>query len=295
MTETYYHPDKMIFVFGSNLKGRHGKGAALYARDWCGAEQGVGHGPMGTCYAIPTKTDGEVGPEYVMPIEQIREYVQTFIQYAKENADKIFMVTRIGCGLSGYTDDQIEPLFRDVPDNCLLPGLWLRIQNPKLVRLIVAGGRDYPRKLVKQAVDHLNWKTERLFQDGYEITEVCGKATGADAVGQFWADTKRIHVAAFPAKWDIYSKKSAGPIRNSWMAWYSTHLIPLWDGQSRGTSSMIKIATDANLNVGKPFLYQPIPKEQAIGDMAKFIYNPKNGPDYIMSELGITGQQIPNI
>ena len=58
---------------------------------------------------------------------------------------------------------------------------------------------------------------------------------------------------------------------------------------------MIKIATDANLNVGKPFRYQPIPKEQAIGDMAKFIYNPKNGPDYVMSELGITGQQIPNI
>lgn len=110
----------MIFVFGSNLAGRHGKGAALFAREYHGAEYGVGAGRTGNSYAIPTK-DYNIK---TLPLELIKGYVDDFIEYAKANPDLKFAVTRIGCGYAGYTDHQISPMFERVPDNCILPEEW---------------------------------------------------------------------------------------------------------------------------------------------------------------------------
>lgn len=109
-----------IFVFGSNLAGRHGKGAALYARQNHGAVYGVGVGPTGSAYAIPTKD------EHIrtLPLDRIEQYVADFISYAKANLDLTFQVTRIGCGLAGYMDHQIAPMFKGVPKNCRLPDEW---------------------------------------------------------------------------------------------------------------------------------------------------------------------------
>lgn len=110
----------MIFVFGSNLAGRHGKGAALYARQHHGALYGVGIGRTGNSYAIPTK-------DYALrtlPLERIKEYVDGFINYARHHNDEVFEVTRIGCGLAGYGDHQIAPMFESAPLNCILPDGW---------------------------------------------------------------------------------------------------------------------------------------------------------------------------
>lgn len=96
-----------IFVFGSNLSGRHGLGAALAAKNQFGAEYGVGFGPTGQCYAIPTK-DRNLK---VLSLTEIESYVKIFVEYAKQNPDKIFLVTKIGCGLSGYSPEEIAPLF----------------------------------------------------------------------------------------------------------------------------------------------------------------------------------------
>lgn len=110
----------MIFVFGSNLSGRHGKGAALYARQHHGAEYGVGIGRTGNAYAIPTK-DARLA---TLPLEKIKLYVEQFISYARAHPELRFEVTRVGCGLAGYKDHQIAPLFESAPDNCALPDGW---------------------------------------------------------------------------------------------------------------------------------------------------------------------------
>jgi hypothetical protein len=113
-----------VFVFGSNLAGRHGKGAALAARTQHGARYGVGEGRTGNAYAIPTKT----GDLRSRGLDQIRASVETFKTYARANPDLAFQITRIGCGLAGYRDDQIGPMFSDAPDNCSLPEEWLRFR-----------------------------------------------------------------------------------------------------------------------------------------------------------------------
>ena len=117
---------KPIFVFGSNLAGRHGAGAALYARKHFGAAYGTGRGRTGNAYAIPTK-DERIK---TLPLNRIAQYVSDFIAYAKAHPDLSFQVTRIGCGLAGYLDHQIAPLFAGAPDNCILPDGWAE-QSPK--------------------------------------------------------------------------------------------------------------------------------------------------------------------
>lgn len=109
-----------IFVFGSNLAGRHGRGAALFARRFHGAIYGQGVGMQGNSYAIPTK-DCLIRPA---SLDVIERYVNDFIQFAKDNPELQFFVTKIGCGLAGYTEEQIAPMFKDVPGNCELPPGW---------------------------------------------------------------------------------------------------------------------------------------------------------------------------
>lgn len=112
--------NQTIFVFGSNLAGRHGKGAALHARNFYNAEYGVGIGRTGNAYAIPTK-DRQIK---TLPLTQIANYVAEFLNYAHAHPELNFQVTRIGCGLAGYQDHQISPMFKNAPVNCYLPDNW---------------------------------------------------------------------------------------------------------------------------------------------------------------------------
>ena len=117
--------NQVIFVFGSNLAGRHGKGAALEALRKHGASYGVGAGPQGRSYAIPTK-DRHLR---VLSLLRIKPYVDMFLDYTREYPSTIFNVTRIGCGLAGYKDEQIAPMFKDAPPNCHLPKGWREING----------------------------------------------------------------------------------------------------------------------------------------------------------------------
>jgi hypothetical protein len=109
-----------IFTFGSNLAGRHGAGAARTARQKFGAKYGQGTGFQGESYAIPTK-DSSLK---TLPLNKIMGYVKDFKAFASKNADKEFYVTRIGCGLAGYDDADIAPLFTKAPKNCVFPQAW---------------------------------------------------------------------------------------------------------------------------------------------------------------------------
>lgn len=111
MTE---EPDTRIFVFGSNLAGRHGLGAAREARERWGAIYGQGVGLQGQSYAIPTKDQNM----QTLPLDQISLYVVAFLTFAKVRDDLRFRVTRIGCGLAGYSEAEIKPLFANAPSNC---------------------------------------------------------------------------------------------------------------------------------------------------------------------------------
>ena len=124
--------NKTIFVFGSNLAGIHGAGAALYAKLHHGApyeknvtarwgkrgQYGVGmQGKgQGTAYAIPTKD------EWIktMPLLSILPYIVEFIGYAKSHPELDFNVARLGCGLAGYVDSDMAPMFSGAPDNVVL-------------------------------------------------------------------------------------------------------------------------------------------------------------------------------
>lgn len=110
-------PRPRIWVFGSNLAGRHGKGAAKYALEHYGAVYGQGSGMQGSSYAIPTK-DALLRP---LPMDQIAAHVETFKAFAARCPSWDFEVTPVGCGLAGYKPEQIGPMFTGAPANCLLP------------------------------------------------------------------------------------------------------------------------------------------------------------------------------
>ena len=109
-----------IFVFGSNEKGIHGKGAAFDARLKHGAIYGQGVGLQGNSYAIPTKAT----PYITLPLTKIEAYVKDFLVFAAKNPHLTFNVTRLGCGLAGYKDVEIGPMFKGATKNCILPSGW---------------------------------------------------------------------------------------------------------------------------------------------------------------------------
>ena len=112
--------DTRIFVFGSNLAGRHGAGAALHALRNCGAVYGQGVGRQGNSYAIPTKN------RYIrtLPLATIEVFVKDFLAYAAIHKELRFFVTAIGTGLAGYSSEDIAPMFAGAPENCDLPEGW---------------------------------------------------------------------------------------------------------------------------------------------------------------------------
>lgn len=103
-----------IFVFGSNLAGQHGGGAARLAYQKFGAVWGQGVGLQGQSYAIPTMQGG---------VETIKPYVDEFIEFAKQHPQLKFLVTEIGCGIAGFTPTEIAPLFEQAKgvSNIYLP------------------------------------------------------------------------------------------------------------------------------------------------------------------------------
>lgn len=113
-----------IFVFGSNLQGLHMGGAARYALEHFGAQMGQGEGPQGQSYAIPTMQGG---------VDTIKPYVDRFIDLAREWDQNTFYVTPIGCGIAGFTPEQIAPLFDEAYDlyNVRLPESFVKVIEAK--------------------------------------------------------------------------------------------------------------------------------------------------------------------
>lgn len=126
--------NSMIFVFGSNELGRHGGGAARAAREKYGAIYerysdgrpgcGQGFGPQGNSFAIPTCSRPTGEPNSEIEIEKIKYYVDCFLLYARRHPELTFQVTQIGCGLAGWTAEEIAPMFKFAPVNCQFDTAW---------------------------------------------------------------------------------------------------------------------------------------------------------------------------
>jgi hypothetical protein len=109
-----------IFVFGSNQGGRHAGGAARLAKDKFRAQEGVGEGLTGQSYAFPTLTASFERVSQAS-LEASRD---RFFETARAHPDKIFLLTKVGCGIAGFAEEEIRPLFRDPPPNVVLPPDW---------------------------------------------------------------------------------------------------------------------------------------------------------------------------
>jgi hypothetical protein len=109
-----------VFVFGSNLAGKHGGGAAALAERQFGAKWGVGEGITGACYAFPT-----LGYSYEpLTPDKLREARDRFYREARFYSDKTFLLTKVGCGIAGYPEQEMRRLFRRSPRNIVKPAGW---------------------------------------------------------------------------------------------------------------------------------------------------------------------------
>ncbi len=108
-----------IFVFGSNIQGAHGGGAAWFAHKAFGAEWGVGEGLTGHTYALPTM-EGKASMQHA---------VEHFIACAKQHPELTFLVTAVGCGIAGYRPNEVTPLFKEATslENVFLPQVFWEV------------------------------------------------------------------------------------------------------------------------------------------------------------------------
>ena len=138
-----------IFVFGSNLAGAHGGGAARLAYNRFGAIWGQGVGMQGQCYAIPTMQGG---------VETIKPYVDDFIRFAQTRTDLKFYATQIGCGIAGFKVGEIAPLFQDAIDieNIILPEAFVMVitsEDKYNLNRIVEAQKSYYEQALQEIQD----------------------------------------------------------------------------------------------------------------------------------------------
>jgi hypothetical protein len=113
-------PLNHVFVFGSNLAGRHGAGAAKHAALYFSARFGYGIGWHGNSYAIPTKDHHLITLDKKIILPSVRNFVRS----ASLSPNCLFWLTRVACGLAGYKDSEIAPMFKGLPENVNIPEKW---------------------------------------------------------------------------------------------------------------------------------------------------------------------------
>lgn len=261
---------KGVFVFGSNLAGRHGKGAALCAKNEHGAIYGQGVGLQGNSYAIPTKDE----KLKTLPLNIIKKYVDQFIEFASSHPEMRFNVTRVGCGLAGYKDEDIAPMFSPRPTNVILPEEWRNMKKKYAFEC-----REDLGEVVVAVVGSRSLNCEKCAQDAYRVWKevyplyperglVSGGADGPDSWAEDWAKEINRPIHVIRPDWKKYGK-SAGFVRNKQIIEESHVVLVFWDGKSRGTEHDIKLAKE----MGKDLLIY-VWKE----DLGKFVEKTEDKP-----------------
>ncbi|MEY2153064.1 SLOG family protein [Rhodanobacter sp. 115] len=242
-----------IFVFGSNLAGRHGRSAALVANRYFGAELGVGEGLTGSAYALPTK-DAALNS---LSLPAVMASIERFLAFARHHPELEFEVTRVGCGLAGFQDAQLAPAFLDAPRNCTLPYRWqLMLHRATTPRVIVAYSPRFNNyRLLRERLNHFT----ASFTGSPAI--VVGGERGANTLGERYATRRELEIFRFPADWRRFGR-AAGRLCHARMAWAASHLVAFWDGQSAETRNMIETAKADGLAVRIVLFHTPTQGEQ---------------------------------
>jgi hypothetical protein len=222
-----------IFVFGSNFAGRHDTGSSDIAYKYYGAKMGVRQGITGEAYALPI----ENAQGQQLSLYEINQAVNKFISYAYSNRDRFFQVTRIGCGLNGYSDEQIAPLFERAPANVLLPGKWILLLN-RLVRarLVVTGSLSVTSPNVVTKI-----LEEKTAPWGRRFEVITPHTSGVAVFAEKWARHNDLPTTPFTADYERFGIE-ADYILNQQMAWYGTIVINFSDTSEDLTSNMTYIA-----------------------------------------------------
>lgn len=212
LNERVLHPEFMVFTYGSNLRGRNGKGAALFAAQHHSAAEGVGEGQSGSAYAIPTK-DKQL---HTLPFETVTQAIERFKAHARRHDHQDFLLTRVGCGLAGFSDDQIAPLFEDAPENVIQPGRWIARRHDVL-RVLVACPQEIDPEQVGSRLDKL---LARRGQGAVVEIVVVG---GAAAMESYCASRTLPLVRFWPDRRDV--SRTAFSDSLEYAAWYATHTV----------------------------------------------------------------------
>ena len=251
-----YKDKPVTFVFGSNLAGRHGKGAAKWAHDYFGAIYGKGVGEQNSCYAIPTKSKHLK----TLGISEIFKYVHDFITYSRNHPNITFQLTPIGCGLAGYTPKDIAPLFIDLPDNVLIPEEFEDCipVTTHPTRLLISGSRGISGSVT--LADKISRLTQSL--DSSKMAVICRTMNGADTIGKQWAEDNEIDITECTPRWQSINSPTATIARspsgkeynanaiydlNAHMVAMATHAILIWDGISTETQHLNKLLEYAKI------------------------------------------------
>lgn len=226
-----------VFVFGSNQAGRHGRGAALFARRHYGAIPGRAEGLQGVSYALPTK-DGRLAP---LPLSLIREAVERFLGVARRHPDTLFQVTRVGCGLAGQREGNIMPLFRGAPANCLLPGRWeCTLGRDQRARVLVSGDPE--------GVDpgYLDNRLDRLLERLRRPVIITGGGRGVEQQAEDYAIRRGLDLLRIPPDSARYGR-DAEEVHRQLLCWHGTEMALI--GGTPENMPLLHLARDAGLNV----------------------------------------------
>lgn len=239
---------KIIYTFGSNTAGIHGKGSALTARRYFGAKLGQGEGLCGTSsYAIPTKDDHLK----TLSIDNIHSNIGRFLNTTELMDDYHFFVSKIGCGLAGIPERQIIDIFDDYFEryyerfikNVTLPVKWqieLGIEENRPFTLVCGSRSITSRRTVEQILN------DKVSDKAHIIS---GGAPGVDVTTSKWAVANGRTNTEVKAPWDVYpGDKGVGIMRNWIMSSMATECLAIWDGISPGTQRMMTIAESEKLN-----------------------------------------------
>ena len=208
-----------VFVFGSNLAGQHLGGAAAFAAKHFNAEFGIGEGPTGKSYAVPTKDEHLDS----LPLTDIQWHVEQLLAYARTQRDARFQVTRISCGLAGFTDQQIAPMFKKTSDNLFVPGRWM-VLNRQLdrARLFVEGDSTFTAERIEKTLNECTapW--------GKNIEVVTTGVGEVNDIVRAWARRKELPWTPFLV--DSAKFGDLGEVvLDGQLGWYCTHAIVYHD------------------------------------------------------------------
>ncbi|WP_231373411.1 DUF4326 domain-containing protein [Thioalkalivibrio sp. ALE19] len=232
-------PPEPVFVFGSNEAGRHGKGAARLARDHYGAVNGKGEGSMGQAYAIPTK-DADLNTR---PLSAIQESVERFLEHARQTPDQRFAVTRVGCGLAGYADVDVAPMFAQAPDNVELPAAWRHwiLGSGEPIRVAVGGDLNLKRYEAVQS------KLSTILRQQPNARLITSGDRGASMLAERFAVEVAHPLTRIPVEWDRF--EHADRVRDLAIMREATHAVVFDSGEAGKAQAWAKTAREAGLRV----------------------------------------------